>query len=582
MADKSDKGNKTNKLKARLPRGLADRGPAEIAATRRMLDAIRAVYERYGFEPVETPAIEYTDALGKFLPDQDRPNEGVFSFQDDDEQWLSLRYDLTAPLARYVAENFDALPKPYRSYRYGWVFRNEKPGPGRFRQFMQFDADTVGSASMAADAEMCMLAADTMEALGIPRGSYVVKVNNRKILDGVMESVGLGGEENLGKRLTVLRALDKYDRLGLKGVHELLGPGRKDPSGDFTKGAELTEQQMAPLLRFVRFGEIYDAIQHGAFDEVDNAFPNPFFHPPETWQAKFGREARFAEKATSLQKVNPRNKTYDYSFGLDILGEVALLFEMNDTLAQGLSELAEIESLFQDAGYVDVIRAGNVEKDGENTETRILIDPSIVRGLEYYTGPVFEADLTFTVESAEGRAIRFGSVGGGGRYDDLVARFRNEPVPATGFSIGVSRLMAALQHLGKIDGKAEPGPVVVTVFDRSRIADYQRMVQALRNAEYAPGKKIRAELYLGSGKMGPQLKYADKRNSPCVVIQGGDEKAKGEVQVKDLALGAELAGLSRDHADYREKQGEAQFAVPEDKLVDAVRAVLARHRITWG
>src|SRR5580704_2497618 len=234
MADKSDK---SNKLKARLPRGLADRAPGEIAATRDMIEKIRAVYELYGFEPVETPAIEYTDALGKFLPDQDRPNEGVFSFQDDDEQWLSLRYDLTAPLARYVAENFDTLPKPYRSYRVGNVFRNEKPGPGRFRQFMQFDADTVGSGSMAADAEMCMMAADTMEALGIPRGSYLVKLNNRKLLDGLLESIGLGGEANAGKRLTVLRAIDKLDRLKHEGVKLLLGPGRKDESGDFTKGA---------------------------------------------------------------------------------------------------------------------------------------------------------------------------------------------------------------------------------------------------------------------------------------------------------------------------------------------------------
>src|ERR1700736_2606777 len=180
------KPNKANKLKARLPRGLADRSPVEIAATRNMLAQIRAVFERYGFEPLETPAIEYTDALGKFLPDQDRPNEGVFSFQDDDEQWLSLRYDLTAPLARYVAEHFDALPKPYRSYRVGWVFRNEKPGPGRYRQFMQFDADTVGSASPAADAEICMMAADTMEELGIPRGSYVVKLTHRQGRVGVV------------------------------------------------------------------------------------------------------------------------------------------------------------------------------------------------------------------------------------------------------------------------------------------------------------------------------------------------------------------------------------------------------------
>src|SRR3569833_685364 len=233
MADKS------TKLKARLPRGLADRGPAEIAATRQMVEKIRAVYERYGFEPVETPEIEYTDALGKFLPDQDRPNEGVFSFQDDDEQWLSLRYDLTAPLARHVAENFQKLAMPYRSYRFGWVFRNEKPGPGRFRQFLQFDADTVGAGSMAADAEICMMAADTMEALGIPRGQYVVKVNNRKVLDGVMEAIGIGGDENAGKRLTVLRAIDKLDRLGPEGVKQLLGEGRKDESGDYTKGAGL-------------------------------------------------------------------------------------------------------------------------------------------------------------------------------------------------------------------------------------------------------------------------------------------------------------------------------------------------------
>ncbi len=167
--------DKTSKLKARLPRGLADRAPSELAATRAMMETIRQVYERYGFEALETPFIEYTDALGKFLPDQDRPNEGVFSFQDDDEQWLSLRYDLTAPLARHVAENFERLAKPFRSYRAGWVFRNEKPGPGRFRQFMQFDADTVGAPSVAADAEICMMAADTLEALGIARGDYVVE-----------------------------------------------------------------------------------------------------------------------------------------------------------------------------------------------------------------------------------------------------------------------------------------------------------------------------------------------------------------------------------------------------------------------
>src|SRR5262245_31521225 len=498
MADKSDK---TNKLKPWLPRGLADRSPAELAGTRAMLEKIRSVYELYGFEPVETPAIEYTDALGKFLPDQDRPNEGVFSFQDDDEQWLSLRYDLTAPLARYVAENFDALPKPYRSYREGWVFRNEKPGPGRFRQFMQFDADTVGSASMAADAEICMMAADTMEALGIPRGSYVVKVNNRKVLDGVLEEIGLAGEANAGKRLTVLRAIDKLDRLGVDGVRQLLGAGRKDESGDFTKGAGLDSVAIERVLASI-------SAQTGDTDVV-------------------------------LAKLNLTAS----SRGED-----------------GISELRSIAELVRAAGY---------------DEARVKIDPTVVRGLEYYTGPVYEVELTFPIAGDDGKPIRFGSVGGGGRYDGLIARFRGEPVPATGCSIGVSRLMAALQHLGKVATEAEPGPVVVTVFDKDRVADYQKMVASLRNAG------IRAELYLGSGKMGPQLKYADKRGAPCVVIQGGDEKARGEVQIKDLIEGAKAAAAIASNQEWRASR-PAQFAVPESKLFDAVREVLSRHDVKWG
>jgi histidyl-tRNA synthetase len=473
---------KPSKLKARLPRGLADRGPAEIAATRNMVEAIRVVFERYGFDPVETPAIEYTDALGKFLPDQDRPNEGVFSFQDDDEQWLSLRYDLTAPLARYVAENFQNLALPYRSYRFGWVFRNEKPGPGRFRQFMQFDADTVGAASMAADAEMCMLAADTMEALGIPRGSYVVKVNNRKILDGTMDSLQIPED----KRLTTMRAIDKLDRLGIDGIKMLLGKGRKDESGDFTKGAELADSQIAGIV------------------------------------------AAITGKAESA------------------------------AASAGDQELSEIAALVRAAGYDD----------------RVRIDKTVVRGLEYYTGPVYEVELTFEVKDEKGRPVRFGSVGGGGRYDGLVSRFRGEPVPATGFSIGVSRLQAALAALGKVGEKPAPGPVVVTVFDRDRVADYQRMVSALRAAN------IRAELYLGNPKnnIGAQLKYADKRGSPCAIIQGGDEKARGEIQIKDLILGAALA-TTKDRDEYLKKQAEAQFAVKEDAMVEAVRTLLARHRL---
>ena len=250
------KSNKRVRPKARLPKGLRDVGAQELRAVDGMLSSIRAVYELYGFEPLETPAFEYTDALGKFLPDQDRPNEGVFSFQDEDEQWLSLRYDLTAPLARYVAENYDGLPKPYRRYQMGPVWRNEKPGPGRYRQFTQFDADTVGTASVAADAELCMLAADCLEALGIGRGDYMMRVNNRKVLDGVMERIGIAHEDPAfeAQRMTVLRAIDKLDRLGPDGVRLLLGEGRKDESGDYTKGAGLTEDQITPVMDFVAAG----------------------------------------------------------------------------------------------------------------------------------------------------------------------------------------------------------------------------------------------------------------------------------------------------------------------------------------
>ncbi|MCB8820445.1 histidine--tRNA ligase [Microvirga rosea] len=491
--------SKPDKIKARAPRGFADRGPAELAATERMLAAIRESYELYGFEGVETPFVEYTDALGKFLPDQDRPNEGVFSFQDDDEQWLSLRYDLTAPLARYVAENFDALPKPYRSYRAGWVFRNEKPGPGRFRQFMQFDADTVGAASVAADAEICMMAADTLEKVGIGRGSYMVKINNRKVLDGVLEAIGLGGEGQAGQRLTVLRAIDKLDRLGPDGVRQLLGPGRKDESGDFTKGAGLADDAIARVLAFT--------------------------------------EAKGASNAATVENLR------------GVVGSSA-------RGSEGVNELAEIAALVSASDYED----------------RIVIDPSVVRGLEYYTGPVYEAELTFTVTDEDGRPVRFGSVGGGGRYDGLVGRFRSEPVPATGFSIGVSRLFSALKMVDSpiVSGAQAPGPVVVLVMDKDQIAAYQRMVGTLRRAG------IRAELYLGSSGMKAQMKYADRRQSPCVVIQGSNERERGQVEIKDLIEGARAAEAIASNAEWKAAR-PAQFSVSEDKLVDAVREVLGRH-----
>jgi histidyl-tRNA synthetase len=508
MADKAEK------MKARLPRGFADRTADDIRAVDAMMRAIREKFELYGFEPVEQPFVEYTDALGKFLPDQDRPNEGVFSFPDDDEQWLSLRYDLTAPLARYVAENFETLPKPYRSYRSGWVFRNEKPGPGRFRQFMQFDADIVGTPGVAADAEMAMMMADTLEAVGIKRGGYVIRVNNRKVLDGVLEAIGV---TDAGQKLSVLRAIDKLDKFGVEGVRQLLGKGRLDESGDFTKGAELDDGGITDVLAIVHTGISIQGDKPGGI--------------------RVGPDAR-------LMPHGLFNFTKDFEE------------RVGPQLEAGISELRDIKALIMAAGYFG--------------DRRIKIDPSVVRGLEYYTGPVYEAELLFEVPNEKGEIVRFGSVAGGGRYDGLVSRFRGEPVPATGFSIGVSRLTTALKNLGKLNTSDVIAPVVVLVMDRDTdsLGRYQKMVTALREAN------IRAEMYLGGSGMKAQMKYADRRGAPCVIIQGGDEREKGEVQIKDLIAGAKAAQKITDNTEWRESR-PAQFSVKEDELVAAVQGVLA-------
>ena len=492
--------SKNGRPEARLPKGLRDIASGEIRAMNGMIAAIREVYESYGFEPLETPAIEYTDALGKFLPDQDRPNEGVFSFQDEDEQWLSLRYDLTAPLARYVAEGLksQSLGLPFRRYAVGPVWRNEKPGPGRFRQFIQFDADTVGAESVAADAEICMLAADAMEKVGIKQGDYLIKVSSRKVLDALMETAGLEGADNANRRLTVLRSIDKLDKLGNDGVRQLLGAGRKDESGDFTPGAGLETAAIDKILAFL-----------GMRATGGNLWANI--------RAEFGDDS--------------------------VLTRVAM------------HEFVEFANLCETAGF---------------KADRIRIDPSVVRGLEYYTGLVFEAELTFEVKNEDGQTVRFGSVGGGGRYDGLVERFTGQKVPATGFSVGVSRLLAALTALGQTGDATSFGPVVVLVMDKAELPRYQRHAQVLRQAG------IRAEMYLGSAGMKAQMKYADRRNAPCVIIQGGNEIAEGVVQIKDLIEGAKAAASIKDNKEWKESR-PAQVSVSEANFVTAVREILARH-----
>lgn len=487
------KDKKQPRPKAQTPKGFQDYFGAQVEARTEMLRKIAGVYHRYGFDALETSAVETVEALGKFLPDVDRPNEGVFAWLEEDKDWLALRYDLTAPLARAYAQHRNDLPNPYRRYAMGPVWRNEKPGPGRFRQFYQCDADTVGASSVAADAEICAMLSDTLEVVGIPRGDYVVRVNNRKVLNGVMEVAGLSGDDKEAERGIVLRAIDKLDRLGEDGVRALIGEGRKDVSGDFTKGAGLGAEQAEIVMGFMS-----------------------------------------AKRAT----------------GAETVARLHELVRGSQVGADGVNELETIATLLDAGGY---------------NADRIEIDPAVVRGLGYYTGPVFEAELTFEVLDDKGRPRNFGSVAGGGRYDDLVKRFTGQEVPATGVSIGVDRLLAALEAKGRLDTTAV-GPVVVTVMDRDQMAYYQGLVAELRNAG------IRAEVYLGNPKnFGNQLKYADKRNSPVAVIVGGDEMAAGVVQIKDLILGAKIA----ENATLEEwKDRPSQYEVPRGELVAKVREIL--------
>ncbi|MBL0849423.1 MAG: histidine--tRNA ligase [Candidatus Liberibacter ctenarytainae] len=485
---------KKSEIRAELPRGFVDCTTKEIRIRTKILDAIRHIYERYGFDPIETPLLEYSDSLGKFLPDEDRPNKGVFSLQDDDNQWISLRYDLTAPLARHVAENFDTTIFPYRTYRIGPVFRNEKSGPGRFRQFIQCDVDNIGSAGETADAEMCMMMADTLEAVGIKRSDYRIGINNRKILDGILEKIGLGGNDTVQKRLIVLRAIDKLDKFGEEGVKDLLGKGRTDDSGDFTPGAHLASEQINILMSFI---------------SID------------------------FEKSTQ---------------------ELYELVRGTTTGEQGLDELVLVHELVSRSGYND----------------RIAISPAVVRGLEYYTGCVYEATLQFSVMNKKKQPVIFGAVGGGGRYDGLISRFKGKNVPATGFSIGLSRLIVALESLEKSEENLEQGPILITVMDHNidSLGRYQRYTKMLHDAG------IRAEMFQGATtSFGNQLKYADRRNCPLAIIQGTREASEGSIQIKDLVKGKELSQEIKSNKSWREARA-AQITVLESDLVPTVKKIL--------
>jgi histidyl-tRNA synthetase len=477
---------------ARSPRGFQDRRARDLRAERTLLSRVSAVYEAYGFEALDTSAFEYADALGKFLPDSDRPNEGVFAVQDDDEQWMALRYDLTAPLARFAAQHWETLPKPFRRYAFGPVWRNEKPGPGRFREFIQCDADTVGSARPEADAEIIAVAVAGLEAAGLPRGAAALKINNRKLLNGLLDATGVTAA---GQKLAVLRAVDKLDRLGPDGVRLLLGEGRKDESGAFTKGAGLQAAAAEAVLQFVAAGG--------------------------------------GSRSETLNRI------------AGVIGGSA----EGDA---GLEDLARIDAALTGLGVAD---------------DQAMFEPSIVRGLEYYTGAVFEAEILLDTLDERGERVRFGSIGGGGRYDDLVARFTGEPVPATGFSFGVSRLAAALRAAGQAAADAPRGPVVVIVFDGAHMPQYFQVAGELRAAGIA------AEVYLGTSGMKAQMKYADRRLSPAVIMLGGDEIAAGTVTIKDLDLGRSLAAGVQDNETWRAAR-PGQATLPRGEMIPFVQRIL--------
>ena len=439
--------DKKNKPSKELPLGFVDRQEKELLVRDFIISNIKKVMIKYGFQYLETPSFEYTDSIGKFLPDKDRPDEGVFSFQDE-KKWLSLRYDLTAPLARYVAKNYLEIPKPFKRYQLGTVWRNEKPGPGRFREFLQFDADFVGTKSLQADAELCVMISEILENCGLNKKEYIIKISSRKITEEIFKKIKLDGIE---QKLTALRALDKIDRLGWDGVKKLLGEGRKDKSGDYTKGANLSSKNI---------------------DFIEKELKNK---SPET------------------------------------------------------EDLKEILKIFNDYNF------NNFE-----------IDPSVIRGLEYYTGPIFEVNLNFDVKNNKGQVIQFGSIGGGGRYDNLVNNFGNYDAPATGISIGLDRLVYALLQKKEFKVK-QSKPIVICIFDKNLMKEYISLQTILRSAD------ISAEIYPGEGKLKKQMEYANKIKSPAVILYGENEIKTGKPTLRNLVSGDEKSVAIKELANEIKK-----------------------------
>ena len=477
--------NKKNfKPSSELPAGFVDRQEEELLARDLLISNIKKIMAKYGFQYLETPSFEFTDSIGKFLPDKDRPSEGVFSFEDD-KKWLSLRYDLTAPLARYTAKNFNNLPRPFKRYQLGTVWRNEKPGPGRFREFLQFDADYIGTSNLFSDAELCFLISEILISCGLTKKEFIIKISNRKLTKGLLEKLKINDEN---KQSIVLRAIDKLDRVGFEGVQYLLGKGRKDKSGDFTKGAELNEPQIKEIINFLSIKDLSE----NNFEKIEK------------------------------------------------------IAEDNQTILDGVNELILIKK------YFSLLKFDNY-----------IFDPTVVRGLEYYTGPIFEANITFGVTNNKGEEIEFGSIGGGGRYDDLVKRFNNQDCPSTGISVGLDRLIYAILQKKKIKVEKQ-NPILICVFDEKYMDYYVKILNLLRT------KNISAEIYSGSANIKSQLKYADKRGCNYVILCGDDEVSKNSVTIKNLEIGKQMSDSLKDRDDWKESSG-SQKTVALDQLLNEIK-----------
>lgn len=470
----------TTSVQPRLSRGLRDLLPDQMLARQQMVDTIRGVYESYGFVPLSTPAIEFLDVLSGSAGQE--AQQSIFRVTNPEKEDLGLRFDLTVPLARVIAQ-YPELPRPFRRYQVASVWRADKPDKGRYREFTQFDLDSVGVESEIADTEIIAGMCDTLSALGV--GGYLVRFSSRAILNLLLVYAGISPEQGVD----VFRVLDKLDKVGLDKVQLELMDGYKDESGDIIRGVGLSRDQVDRITAFL------------------------------------------AIKSDSRR---------------DVMTQVRDLFGSVENAAPQLDVVERISSHLYSLGYND---------------EQVSLDLSIARGLAYYTGPVFEAILT--------DAPQFGSVFGGGRYDNLVMRFLGEPIPAVGASIGVDRLLAALTHLGKIGKKKSTARVLVTQMDASLRDEYIRMTWELRRAGIA------TELYLGSAKgPGKQLKYADYYDIPLAILYGSNEHQQGTVTVKDLIAGRERMKPTADRQEYL-AQRAGQVSLPRTGLADAIHKMLA-------